>query len=63
MNDQRFERLLSAARESYHTKDDVLNLRRAYARRQYRQTLDLLELECTAEQWAKVLAQIEAQWP
>jgi hypothetical protein len=63
VNEERLERLLNAAREYYHTKDDILYLRRDHARRQYRETLDLLELECTPEQWAKVLAMIELQWP
>ena len=32
------------------------------AERQYRQALDLLELECTPAQWAKVLEAIEEGW-
>lgn len=63
MNEERFERLFNAARESFHTKDDVLNLRRDHALRQHRQALALLEQECTSEQWAKVLDATEQGWP
>ncbi|MDB4871953.1 MAG: hypothetical protein JWL97_2957 [Gemmatimonadales bacterium] len=63
MNDQRFEHLFAAARAYYHVKDDIFNLAKEQARRQYRQTMDLLELESTPEQWRKVLEAIEAEWP
>lgn len=62
MDDQRFEQLLEAARKYAHVKPDILNFR-SNARSQLRQTLALLELESTPEQWAKVLEAIEADWP
>lgn len=83
MNDQRFERLFEAARESAHEYRDalrggagpVVDLQLYLAKRegasdrakkaqgQYQHVLDLLELESTPAQWAKVLDAIEAGWP
>lgn len=63
MEQQRFDRLFNTARAYYHVQDDIFNLQRDQVRRQYRQTLDLLQLECTSEQWAIVLDAIEQEWP
>lgn len=63
MENERFERLLKAARQSFHVPDDVLNLQREVGLKHYRQMLDLLELEGTPDQWTKVLESIEQNWP
>jgi hypothetical protein len=63
VDDQRFERLFGAARAYFHIQDDIFNLAKDQARRQYRETMDLLELESTPEQWAKVLEAVVQDWP
>lgn len=61
MDDHRFEQLLAAARVAFTTKGDDLPTR-SRALRQYRQTLDLLELESTPAQWARVQTAIANDW-
>lgn len=68
MENERFERLMEEARNSNSVKsfyaDAVLGLvARETAQRKHRQVLLLLEAGCTPEQWAKVLAAIEQNWP
>jgi len=83
VDDQRFQRLFTAARNSVHEQRsaradtigmsgdfqlDVAKRESAFqraikAQRQYRQTIDLLEAECTPEQWNSVLEAIEQGWP
>jgi hypothetical protein len=61
MDDRKFEELFAAARNAFRTGGDDLAVR-SKARHQYRQAIDLLEIECDAAQWARVEAAIAAKW-
>lgn len=63
MEAERFNRLMMEARKFAHVKPDILNLAVPDARRKLNATVDVLEAECTPDQWVKVLEAIEQGWP
>lgn len=63
MEEERFQYLLAEARKFAGVKSDILNIGVPNARAQLRRTLDILEAECSQEQWLKVLAALEEGWP
>lgn len=61
MTEERFQKLYAAAYKAFNVKGDDVSVRSA-ALRQYRQALDLLELESDQEQWARVESAVAAGW-
>lgn len=61
VTEERFQRLYATAYKAFNVRGDDL-ARRSAARREYRQALDLLELESDPEQWARVESAIAVNW-
>lgn len=74
MTEERFTELMAAASKAFHAYRDAAtkiagsigtptHLSEEEARRQYRQALDVLSVEATPEQWARVEAAMTQRWP